>query len=205
MFRYLKQHANRKLLVLHHGSGGGAGTGTGAAGDEMRPMLSLPSGVTLKERKALSLRCKVLLMVVLSLDLIVINVYVLFYLMLAPWHPCRFALHLPHTNCRDIDPVAVVALVGGCMSVLMLMREVYTAGSTKLYLMPGEQDVSCYLANITEYADKLNAKLMKTWGVLAMMLEVVIASYNLNPWLHLLVFIPGFCGCWTAAQKYLKV
>jgi len=153
MLRYVKLHRSGRLLVHHEkdhernpsataveNNMGDENTGDGA--DTKMKMLLLPSSPSMADRKALRLRGKVAVIIMLTLVLFIGNVYTLVYLILAPFPPCPFGLHQPTTGCHDVDPVSVFALIGGIVSVLMLTSEIYNLFSTPLYLKPGEHNTS---------------------------------------------------------------
>jgi len=168
-------------------------------------MLALPPGMGLKERKTLSLRCKVFLIMQLTLLLTLGNAYLLLFLAIVPRHPCQFALYLSATDCHKVDFVGVVALIGGALSIFIFLWDIYKLVSTKLYLRPGEQDTPCFVKNVTPWHNKANLKCAKACGVLLLLLEVVVASYNLSPWLYLAAFIPTVLLASYSANWYLKV
>jgi len=215
MLRYYSLHAKRRLSVHHSESPRErreqevAQTSDNQAVDDQgngeTNMLALPRGVSLTERKALSFRSKMFMIVILTLMLTIANIYVVLYLSMVPLSPCRFSLHSPSTGCRDIDPIAVFALLGGIVGVGIFVHEIYVFASTPMYLRSGEELKSCYLENATAFNQKLHVAIVKGCGVLAILLEVLIAAYNLSPWLYLLVFFPTFTLTFSIAQKYLKV
>ena len=162
-------------------------------------------GLSLNERKGLRMRAQIYYLYVFLAWLTIANVVGLLWAMLTPAVGCNLLLTTKSSGCKDIDPTAVVAVVGGAVSLWLTVRQIFVFVNTPLTKMPEEQDGGgCVLNNAGPNHQKAMSTLYKVNGFFVIGFELLVAIIPLPPYWYLLVAGPAMFSGMASAQKYFK-
>jgi hypothetical protein len=167
-------------------------------------MARIAPGASVKQRKALRLRCQVIYFAAVVVWVALGNAVALLWWLVSPPPACRWSLHAG-PDCADVDAGAVAALAVGAALLLRTLADMRVFAKSPLRMREGEEDAGCPLNNASPSHAHLCKQASQSMGAIVCGLEIAISVVPLPPIWYGATVIPVLWGGYAAAQRYFKM